>query len=54
MFWIFLLTLALGTIVFKLGTYSVLISLFTMFSKVVFFLVLGFIAIMIWRKFRLR
>ncbi len=52
MFWKFLLVVALGLILFKFGAYSILVNLFITISKFVVFLVLGFIAFMVWRKYQ--
>jgi len=52
MFWKFLLVVALGLILFKFGSYSILVNLFITISKVVVFLVLGFIAFMGWKKYQ--
>ncbi len=52
MFWKFLLVVALGLILFKFGSYSILVNLFITISKFVGLLVLGFIAYMVWRKYQ--
>ena len=52
MFWKFLLIVAFGMILFKLGSYSVLVSVLVTFAKLVVILVLGFIAMIAWKKYR--
>ena len=52
MFWKFLLVVALGLILFKFGSYSILVNLFITISKFVVFLVLCLVAFMVWKKYQ--
>jgi hypothetical protein len=52
MFWKFLLVVALGLILFKFGSYSILVNLFIAIFKVAVFLALGAVAFVVWRKYQ--
>ena len=54
MFWLFLLLVSLGAILFKLGSYSILVSLFVSASKFAVLLVLCLVALLVWKKYKAR